>query len=144
MPETRPIDVPAYFVPVSAVAFGERGTDAQFVAASNPLPVRNAMPVPTFVALQGSTTTNATVGPFVPSVGHPILLTVSGNWAGTVTVLRSSDGGATLLPLTLAGEPWASFTTNVNEAVAEEAGPGASYYLQITVTSGTVAYRVSQ
>jgi hypothetical protein len=40
--------------------------------------------------------------------------------------------------------PWASFTGNANEVVWQEGEQGASFYLNIAVTSGTVSYRLSQ
>ena len=59
-------------------------------------------------------------------------------------MLRSTDGGTTRLPMTIGGSGWGSFQGNCNEPVAEESVAGATYYLAIAVTSGTLSYRVTQ
>lgn len=53
---------------------------------------------------------------------------------------RSTDGGATLLPLTIGGEEWARFTANADEAVATESDSAATYHLSIALVSGTLKY----
>jgi hypothetical protein len=98
----------------------------------------------TSTPLAGTSSTSAVLGPFTPQLGRPIWVSLSGTWAGTVTVKRSVDAGATKLPLTIAGSPWAVFTGNALEQVAEDAESGALYYLDFTYTSGTLTYRVSQ
>jgi hypothetical protein len=138
-----PIDIPASFVPAVAISVGQPGSEARFVDAANPLPVRRvrgAAPAP----LSGTASASTQVGPFVPELDRPIHLGLSGSWMGRVRLLRSIDGGATREPLTLAGARWASFTANVNEVVAEESVAGVSYYLDLAITAGTIAYRVAQ
>lgn len=83
-------------------------------------------------------------GPFTPQLGRAIWLTLSGTWSGTTQVLRSTDGGTTRLPLTIAGGAWGSFTANCNEPVTEESDAAATYYLRITLTSGSATYRMAQ
>ena len=138
-----PIDIPASFVPAVAISTGQPGSEARFVDAANPLPVRpvrGTAPAP----LAGSASASAQVGPFLPELDRPIRLGLSGSWTGRVRLLRSIDGGATREPLTLAGASWASFTANANEVVAEESVAGASYYLDLAISAGTIAYRVAQ
>lgn len=94
--------------------------------------------------LAGSTSATATVGPFTPQLGRDIWITLSGTWSGTAQVLRSIDGGTTKLPLTVGGQSWASYTANAQEPFGAENVSGATYYLAITITSGTINYRVSQ
>ncbi|MFV0624142.1 hypothetical protein ACBY01_09055 [Sphingomonas sp. ac-8] len=139
-----PIDVPATFVPAVGLSFGQPGDEAVFVDAANPMPVRLARGSLAVVPLAGTASAATRSGPFVPELDRPIHLTLSGSWTGRATLLRSVDGGATAEPLTLAGAPWGVFTANANEVVAEESVAGASYYLDLAPTSGTVAYRVAQ
>jgi hypothetical protein len=40
--------------------------------------------------------------------------------------------------------PWARFTANCNEVAWQEVEEGATLYLDIALTSGSVIYRVSQ
>ena len=135
---------PAGFVPQYAVAFGAVDAPAVAVHGGNPLPVRAVMPASSATVLAGALAVSGTAGPFVPELGRPIIASLSGNWTGSVEVRRSVDGGATKLPLTVAGEPWARFTTTANEAVAVENEAGATYYLVATLTTGALTYRVAQ
>ena len=135
---------PGGFVPAYGIAFGAAGSPAVPVEPVNPLPVAQTVVAAASIALAGSTSATGAAGPFTPVLGRMIWLTLTGNWTGTVTVQRSIDGGITRLPMTVAGQPWASFTANANEAIGEESVAGASWYLQITLTAGTLAYRVQQ
>lgn len=139
-----PTAAPARFVPLAAVAFSDEQQNGQVVNADNPLPVTHSFAVSETIPLAGSTSTSLLTAGFAPELGRPIWLTLSGTWSGTVTVKRSTDGGATRQPLTLAGDPWGVFTANANEPVALETEAGASYSLDIALVSGTLAYRVSQ
>jgi hypothetical protein len=94
--------------------------------------------------LAGSASTTALVGPFVPVAGQPVVISLSGTWSGTVALLRSVDGGATRLPVTLAGRSWGQYTANACEPFWEEAEGAASLYLDIALQSGTVVYRLAQ
>jgi hypothetical protein len=144
MSSSIPIDVPATFVPAVGLSFGQPGTDAVFVDSANPMPVRLARAAAATAPLAGTATASGRVGPYIPEPDRPIHLTLSGGWIGRITLLRSVDGGAAAEPLTLAGAPWGVFTANANEPVAEESVAGASYYLDLVLTSGTVTYRVAQ
>ena len=141
---TPSVNAPAGFVPEYAIAFGTQDGPAVAVDAANPLPT-SATIVPALSApLVGTAATTSTVGPFTPQLGRAIWLTLSGTWTGTAQLLRSTDGGTTKLPLTAGGQSWGSFTANCNEAVAEESVSGATYYLAVTLASGSLGYRVAQ
>jgi hypothetical protein len=92
------------------------------------------------------------IGPFTPQLGREIWVTLSGaGSSGTAQLLRSTDGGATKLGLTVAGQPWGSFpfagitdlAPAANEIVTAETDASATYYLALTVTqgTGTIAWR---
>jgi len=115
------IQAPAGFVPEFAVSFGPRSGE------SRPVDVASGA-----------------IGPFTPDPGRPIWVTLAGTWSGTVSVLRSTDGGATRRPLTLAGGAWGIFTANAQEAVGEETVAGATWWLDFQRTSGILAYEVAQ
>jgi hypothetical protein len=138
------IEDPAQFVPLTALSFGSEGAPAIPVDAAHPLPTITAAPIVSSMPLAGETSASGTFGPFVPDRGIAIWLSLSGTWTGSAELLRSVDGGATRLPLTVAGQPWANFTGAANEPVGEESSPDASYWLAVTIASGTLAYRVSQ
>lgn len=138
------ISSPAGYVPTVAVTFGSFGGVASSVDLGNPLPVATAVRAATIAPLAGRITAGALLGPFDPELGRPIHLMLAGDWSGVVQLLRSTDGGATSQPLTLAGAPWARFTVPVNEPVWSESESGASFYLSATIEGGTLDYRVSQ
>ena len=139
-----PISFPAAFAPVTAVAYGSLGSDATCVDSAHPLPVTVKQAATASTALTGTASASGDAGPFAPELGRAIVLTTSGTWTGTVQLLRSTDGGTTKLPLTVGGISWAAFTANCNEPVWVEADADATFYLALTVVSGTIAYRVSQ
>lgn len=143
MPDKRPITYPTSFVTSTAVGYADPLGNLSLVASDTPLPVMQTRPVSP-AALSGQTTTSTLVGPFTPLRDAPIHLQLSGIWAGTVSVQRSTDGGTTRQALTAAGQTWARFNGNANEVVWQEAEAGATIYLDVTMTSGTLAYRVSQ
>lgn len=134
---------PAPYVPQMAIACGTEGTDAVAVSGANPLPVR-AVAVDPPPPLTGTGSGAETAGPFAVRPGRPVWITLTGSWTGAATLLRSTDGGATRLPLTVGGQPWAVFTGPAHEAVLEEAGEGTLVYLMLAITSGIATYRVAQ
>ncbi len=138
------IEIPAGSVPQYALAFGAVDAPAVAVHAGNPLPVTAVRGAAGVAALAGEMVASGEAGPFVPELDRPIRVTLTGSWSGAVSLLRSTDGGATRLPLTLGGALWGRFTANANEAVAEESEAGASYYLAASLAGGTLAYRVAQ
>lgn len=143
MPTPIPVSAPAAYAPVSAIGFAEPDSTLSPVSAANPLPV-SPVSNPAPAALTGTTSASAVVGPFAPTSENPVVLALTGSWTGTVKVLRSTDGGTTKLPLTAAGQAWGVFNTNCCEPVWQEAAADAALYLDITLGSGALTYRVAQ
>lgn len=141
MPST-PIQTPSTYVASHAAAFADGDGGAVVVSTANPLPV--AFGQPSAVPLTGTASVTGLIGPFSPVIGRAVVLALSGTWSGTVKVLRSTDGGATRLPLTVGGQIWGQFTGNCCEAVWEESESGAALYLDITLASGAATYRLAQ
>lgn len=150
----RPIVYPSGYA--TAVAIGVKDPDGNMaiIDADNPLPVvfdaslagpGGGGPPPTpSPALTGQATDGRIAGPFAAVPNLPIVVTLSGTWSGSVRVLRSIDGGATKVPLTVAGSEWALFTQNVCEQVWSETQADANFYLDIALQSGAVDYRLAQ
>lgn len=138
-----PVSAPAAYAPVSAIGFAEADFTLSPVSADKPLPVC-PVSVPAPSALVGSASASTVTGPFAPNSDKPVIVALTGTWSGTVKLLRSTDGGTTKLPLTAAGQAWGLFTANCCEPVWEETVIGAALYLDITLGSGTVNYRVGQ
>lgn len=138
-----PISPPASYVTPTAIGFADSEGDLALVGEGVPLPVaamRAAAPAP----LEGATSQSLVAGPFVPVPDAPVHLELRGEWSGQVVLQRSTDGGITRSAVTAGGMPWATFSANANEIVWQEGEQGASLYLDIVLTSGTVSYRVSQ
>lgn len=134
---------PANYAPGVALAYAGPAGEARTVASDNPLPVMfaaGARPP----ALAGQIAASGLVGPFAPAAGVPVMLQLTGDWAGTVTLQRSADGGQTRVGVTAGGAPWGVFSGNACEAVWEEAEPGATLFLDVALTGGTLAYRMAQ
>ncbi|MHA6316796.1 hypothetical protein ACXYN8_03935 [Altererythrobacter sp. CAU 1778] len=148
MPTKSPIQMPAGFATATAVGFADQNGEFVVISADNPLPTsgsaepgaNGAPPTP----LAGTASSSAIVGPFVPLAGRPVILTIQGSWTGVVRLMRSTNGGATKLPVTLAGDPWAVFSTNIAEPVWQESEEGAELYLHLEPSSGAMTYRLSQ
>jgi len=141
-----PISYPGRYAPGVALNFADPTGAARQVSGSSPLPVTvtagGSGPGP--APLAGATSTAITAGPFEPATGRPLILTLAGIWTGSVQLLRSVDGGASRLPLSLAGSPWGVFAANACEPVWEETEDAASFYLQVEPASGSVEYRLAQ
>jgi len=134
---------PAGYTPTFAVSFSDGASGAQIVTSASPLPVIPIVankPLP----IAGTTSSSTQVGPFSPVAGQPVVITLSGTWSGSVALLRSVDGGATRLPVTIAGRVWGQYTANACEPAWEEAEASASLYLDIALQSGAIAYRLAQ
>ena len=143
MLEKPQISHPASFVTSTAVGFADREGNLSVVSSSAPMPVVQARPSAP-APMAGETRTSLLAGPFVPLPGAPIHLQLTGTWTGSVMVMRSIDNGSSRQPLTAGGRPWGQFSANVNEVVWEEGEAGATFYLDIKITSGSLNYRVSQ
>jgi hypothetical protein len=136
--------MPAGYAPAFAIGFSQAGTLAM-VDSGQPLPVATQpAPLPAPVPLQGSTAASIQAGPYAPVLDRPVVLTLTGTWQGTVQVRRSVDGGATRQLLTIGGAPWGTFKANACEPVWQETEGGALIYVDIALTSGTLAYRLAQ
>ena len=138
-----PIKTPAGYAP--AFAIGTRRSDGSFalVGPDAPIAVSSAVgPVP--AALSGETSESVVAGPFEPSPFTPVYLTLSGSWTGSVRLLRSTDGGATKVPVTVGGAQWAQFADNACEPVWSETEAGATLWLELAPMSGTIEWRLSQ
>ncbi|OCC23880.1 hypothetical protein MB02_08640 [Croceicoccus estronivorus] len=142
-----PIATPAGYAPAFALGFADNTGELSLVAQSAPLPVQimnDSGNAPASEPVAGDANGPETVGPFNPRPGAPVMLTLSGDWEGSVQLLRSVLDHAPPQPTTLAGEPWAHFTGNACEPVWIESETGARLHLAITVTSGTLSYRIAQ
>jgi len=137
-----PIETPAGYMVSHVVAYAEPDGTAAMVTTEAPLPVVFGQTATSAVA--GTATASGIVGPFVPVVGRAVILALQGSWSGTVQVTRSTDGGLTRLPLTVAGSPWAVYAANCCEAVWDESDLTARLYLEVTLASGSVTYRLAQ
>lgn len=144
MPTKTPINPPANYATPTAVGYADPAGDLALVTAAAPLPVAQTRAASAPAPLSGQAGGTALAGPFAPLRDVPVHLQLSGTWAGTVSLVRSADGGATRQGLTAGGTPWARFTANCNEVVWQEGEAGATLYLDIALASGSVSYRVSQ
>jgi hypothetical protein len=126
-----------------AISFANAAGDADLVSATNPIPTQE-QPFAASPALTGNLASSSIIGPFQPRTGRAVVLALSGTWTGTVKLVRSTDGGATKLPLTAGGLAYGSYTANVCEPVWEESEAAALLYLDVTLTAGSVTYRMGQ
>ena len=137
-----PIQSPSGYAATRAMVFADVDGSALVVSSAAPLPVASASAATT--PLTGSAATSAVLGPYQPALDRDVVLALSGTWAGTVRVLRSTDGGVTKLPLTVSGGVWGQFTGNCCEPVWSESESTARLYLDVALTSGNLAYRLAQ
>jgi hypothetical protein len=140
---TSPLKTPAGYVPQMAVAFANTAGDADIVSAANPIPTLT-QPFTASAPLTGSLSVSGQVGPFQPKAGRAVIVALSGTWVGSCKLLRSVDGGATKLPVTANGLAYGIFAANACEPVWEESEASAVLYLDVTLTSGTLSYRLGQ
>lgn len=87
--------------------------------------------------LEGVATGARVVGPFTPTQFVANRLTLTGNWAGSVTLMKTSDGAA----FAAAADP---FTGNVSEFLYVEQDLSASLYLSFDLTAGSATYVLEQ
>lgn len=136
------IQTPAGYAPGYAVGYADPADNLILVSEAERLPVASVAPAP--AALTGQTSSSLVAGPFEAVPGRIVTVTLGGIWQGTITLLRSTDGGSTLVALRVAGEPWAEYSKPGCEQAWLETEDRASFYLDVQLASGTVAYRVSQ
>ena len=149
---SSPIINPSGYTTSVVAAFADVNGEAAHVSAAAPLPV--SLPssqvlsvninTATATPLDGQAVMPAVAGPYTPVLGRSVVLVLSGDWTGAVSVLRSTDQGLTKLPITIGGTPSAVFSTNCCEPIWDESEAGANLYLNISLTSGTVNYRIAQ
>lgn len=87
---------------------------------------------------------SATLGPLAPDLGRGLRVTLRGTWSGSFALGTSSDGCATITPLTIGGASWGNFAGNANEIVDVPTVAGLAYCATAAVTSGTLIYGVRQ
>lgn len=137
------IEAPGGFAPVVAIGHNDGTGSLALVSTDSPLPtlaIAPAAPAP----LEGTTASQLLAGPYAPAPLSPVYVTLAGEWQGKVTLLRSTDGGATLHPLTLGGTSWGRYTGNACEAAWVESDRAATLYLRLEPDAGAIAFRVSQ
>ncbi len=143
MSEPIPVQTPGGFAPGFALGQDDGTGHFVLVGSANPLPTVAAPPeVP--APLAGTSAVALLDGPYAPAAFAPVYIALSGAWQGSVRLLRSTDDGATLHPLTMGGGPWGLFTANACEPLWQESEAGATLWLSIAPTEGTVTFRVSQ
>lgn len=143
MSDPIPLQTPAGFATAFALGLDDGSGNLALVSDARPVAVQT-MSAPAPAPPEGQASANLLAGPFTPLLGAAIYFSLSGDWTGRVSIRRSVDGGATLHPLTLAGGAWGVFHGNACEPIWEESEEGATLWLDCTVTSGTLAYRLSQ
>ena len=153
MPINNPIKTPAGYVPAFALGFSGPEGELEIVESTKPLPVAIAATDPLAVRpefalapspLEGTSAASVLVGPFVPVAGRPVVLSLAGTWEGAVQLMRSTDGGVTLHPVTVGGFAWGYYTANACEPVWDEQEAVAQLHIDITLISGTISYRIAQ
>jgi hypothetical protein len=108
-----------------------------------------ATSTPLATSSSGNASSATTTGAFTPEVGRPIYLTISAPtgspYTGTITILRSRDGGTTKENITLGGDVWGNFSltgrsgTIFNEIIDTPESSAFTYYIQHQSSSGTAA-----
>lgn len=147
------VKLPAGYAPAFAIGFADPAGNLVLAGTADPLPVAldpgvievqavESEPPPP--PISGVASASGLAGPFAPVAGRAVTLALSGTWEGMVQLTRSTDSGATRLALTAGGLPWGRYTANVCEQAWFESEDGAELYLDIALTSGTLAYRIAQ
>ena len=141
-----PIQNPTGYAIPRAIAYADTDGSMLQVSSAAPLPVAvlSGGGSTATTPLAGTAATTSVVGPYQPAIGRAVMLQLTGTWTGTVKVTRSVDGGTTRQPLTVNGTAWGQFNANCCEAVWDESESAARFYLDITLASGSVTYRVAQ
>lgn len=143
MPQKSRIESPAGYATSFAIGYSDPAGDLALVTAATPLPVacQTVAPPP---PMAGTAAVSGLIGPYSAAPAIPIHLQLGGTWEGRVSLVRSVDNGATTHGLTIGGMRWASYTANANEPAWQDNDASATFYLDITLASGAVSYRVSQ
>ena len=142
--QSKQVASPGSFVPQSALAFGRPGETAKPVTEDTPLPTRAADMAPASTpALTGVSTGPGLVGPFRPQLGRVVTVALSASsWAGgNAQLLRSTDNGATTLPLTPGGVTVGVWSGQGVDQPWVETEKGATLWLYLPFAG--ITYRVS-
>jgi hypothetical protein len=142
MSASTPISMPASYAPAFALGFADATRNLNVVSDAVRLPV--AFAAAPQAPLAGEAASSIVAGPFAATAGRVITVTLDGVWDGMVRLLRSTDGGVTMIPLRVGGSAWAEYTGSGCEQAWTEFEEGVSFYLDVALNSGTVTYRVSQ
>ena len=135
MSDATPIETPAGYAPGYAVGYADPADNLILVSETDRLPVASFPPAPAPMAGQASAP--GLTGPFEAVSGRVVAVTLGGIWQGIVKLLRSTNGGATLNALRVAGRPWAEYSEpGCPENVAKFSLGDRKLFLQ---AGGTVA-----
>ena len=105
-------------------------------------------PPATTIPLTGTASASGFAGPWYPQPGRTVWLTATGSWAGSEKITVTTDGicadGATLA----AGPQYSGGVAgisgqNVTMPLGIETRANASWCINFTITSGSVAYRLA-
>ncbi|SFK41354.1 hypothetical protein [Caulobacter sp. UNC279MFTsu5.1] len=111
--------------------------------ATTPAPAYGASGVPPVTA---SLTAPGNTSALPAVAGRPINVSITGTASGlSARLTRSFDGGATWLPLTVAGQPYAVWTGNISEQAWVETEAGVQFRVEVAaLAAGTATIRISQ
>ena len=92
--------------------------------------------------LIGSTEESMITDAFDPAFDKATTIILSGDWTGTVQVMRSFNKGETMHPMTIDGRPYAQFTGNACEDILYDTDGKSRLYLDIEITGGLLNYEL--
>lgn len=98
----------------------------------------------TSTPVTGTANATSTTSVFTPQLGRDIYITLTGTWVGTVQLERSTNGTNFNKVTIGGGQNWGRYTGNCDEVVETPTDAAATYRLSITLTSGSVGYRLAQ
>lgn len=115
------------------------GPDGSYVPPGS-VPASGVAPVTASLTATGNTSA------FPAVAGRPININITGSATGlSARTTRSFDNGATWLPLTINGQPWAVWTGNVSEQAWVETEANIQFRVEVTaIAGGTATIRISQ
>ena len=158
LPTTQAISATSLPLPGGAASAAKQdalvnalGSPAQAPSAAPSIPALGTVTATAVTSTSGTTPTfasgTATI-PFTPTIGLPIRIILKGGATFSAYVGTSANACASVNPLTVGGQPWATFTGSADEyvdtPVTTIASAGLTYCLVATVTSGTLTYGVRQ
>lgn len=81
---------------------------------------------------------------FSATPGYKLYLTLTGTWTGSVSLLRSTDGGFNWNQVTHQDGVPVTITQNCDESLTMVTQADVKYRLEFAVASGTIIYRLAQ